>query len=340
MANNTIKDVAKEANVSIATVSRVLNKNYYVSPDLEKKVMDAIAKLNYFPNSVARSLKNEITHTIGLIVSDISNTFFTMLARSIEDIIKVHDYNLIVCSTDNQKDKEYSYLQLLLEKKVDGIILNITGFNNDFITSISPDIPLALCGRKINNSAFIGDFVDSDNTVGAYELTKHLISMGHSKIAIVNGQQSVSSGSERFDGFRKAMNTIDIEVTDNYPYIYNGNFNNTESGYLAADYLVHLENPPTAILAMNNELTIGVLRYCKEHEIRIPDDISIGCYGDIFNVDLFYVVPSNITMNPYTIGTRIAELIMERIEQKNQLPNREIRFTPNIIQGNGVKRID
>lgn len=116
MSNITIKDVAKEANVSIATVSRVLNENYFVSPELKTKVMNAIEKLNYYPNSVARSLKNESTQTIGLIVSDISNSFFTFVNRSVENILRQHNYNLIVCSTDNQKEKEASYLKLMLEK--------------------------------------------------------------------------------------------------------------------------------------------------------------------------------------------------------------------------------
>lgn len=334
--NTTIKDVAKKANVSIATVSRVLNKNYYVSPELEKKVMDAIKQLNYYPNSVARSLKNESTQTVGLIVSDISNSFFTFVNRSVENILQQHNYNLIVCSTDNQKEKELSYLKLLLEKKVDGIILNTTGFNHEFVSSISHQIPIVLCGRKIDSPSFRGDFVDSDNATGAYLMTRHMIEKGHRRIGIICGQQSVSSGIERIEGFRRAMGSIGIQVDESYPYQYYGNYNCSDSGYEGAEYLLSQKPLPTAILAMNNELSVGALRYFRSHHIAVPEDLSFICYGNILNTDLFYIQPCYIEMDPRVIGTRVGELLIERIEHKNELPNREILFAPTLIQGNSV----
>lgn len=339
MGDVTIRDVARDAGVSTATVSRVLNSNYYVSPELSDKVMASIKKLNYYPNSIARSLKNESTHTIGLIVSDISNDFFTIIARSIEDVIKEHNYNLIVCSTDNQQEKEYVYLQLLLEKKVDGIILNTTGMNNAFISDISQQTPIVLCCRRVEDAAFKGDFVDSDNPSGSYDLTRHLIGLGHTRIGVVNGQHYVSSAKERYEGFCRAMQSIGISICQDYPYLFNGDFNRTQSGYEGASFLLEQASPPTAIIAMNNELTIGALRYCKEKEIRIPQDVSICCYGDIINVDLFYVQPSNVTMNSWSIGARIANMIVDRIEHKNQIPNREILFSPQLIIGNSVSRV-
>ena len=339
MPNATIKDVAKEAQVSTATVSRVLNDNYFVSPELKQKVMDAIEKLNYYPNYVARSLKNESTQTIGLIVSDISNSFFTIVNRSVEDIVKPRDYNLIVCSTDNQKDKEYSYLQLLLEKKVDGIILNTTGYNYDFVASVSQHLPIVLCGRKIENPFFKGDFVDSDNQTGSYKLTRHTIELGHRKIGIIGGQQSISSGTERLEGFRHAMATIDIKVDASYPYQFVGDYNRAQSGYEGARYLMSLQDPPTAILAMNNELAIGALRYFRTHGIEVPDQVSFACYGNIRNSDLFYVQPDTVDMDPRVIGSKAGEMLIERIEYKNQLPNRELRFTPGLVKGNTLKRI-
>lgn len=336
MNDATIKDVAKDAGVSIATVSRVLNGNYFVSPELIDKVMTSVNKLNYFPNSIARSLKNDATHTIGLIVSDIANSFFTLLARAVEDVINEHGYNLIVCSTDNQQKKEYEYLQLLQEKKVDGIILNTTGKNNPFVTSISQNTPIALCGRRVNDSTFKGDFVDSDNPTGTYTLTMQLIEMGHRKIGVVNGQSHVSSAQERWQGFCRAMNSIGIYPNNDYPYLYNGDFNRAQSGVEGAAQLLESDDPPTAIVAMNNELTLGVLRYCKEKGVQIPQNLSLCCYGDIANSDLLYVHPSSVTMNPWQIGARLANMIMERIENKNNLFNREAIFTPHLILGNSV----
>lgn len=337
MGNATIKDVAAEAQVSIATVSRVLNKNYVVSPELEAKVMAAIEKLNYYPNSIARSLKNENTHTIGLIVSDIANEFFTALARSIEDIIAKRGYNLIVCSTDNRQDKEYSYLQLLMEKKVDAIILNTTGLNDEYIASLSQKIPFGLCGRKVNALSFKGDFVDSDNVTGSYELTRYLLSLGHRKIALINGQTEVSSSAERLEGFCKAMKEAGIDVEDSYPYLYFGNFNRKESGYQGAEAMFSMANPPSAIFAANNELALGVMRYCLQHGISIPEDLSLTGYGRISNADLLYVQLLCTDMSPQVMGTRLAELTMERIEQKNNILNREIRFSPQLIPGKSVR---
>lgn len=338
MKNVTIKDVAKVAGVSIATVSRVINNNPFVNKDLEHKVLSVIKQLNYYPNSVARSLKNRSTLTIGFLVSDISNNFFTKMSRAIEDVIQLHNYNLLVCSTDNKQKKEYEYLQLLLGKKVDGIIINTTGKNDEFISEISKRIPIVLCGRKINNPNFIGDFVDSDNISGSYDLTSHLINLGHRKIGIINGLTSVSSGSERFEGFQKAMKMIGIDIDNDYKYKYDGTFD-MDGGYKGVAKLMESDDQPTAIVITNNEMSIGALKYFRIHNIRIPEDISIASFGNIVNDDLLFVKPSCVKMNTWIMGKKQGELIIERIESKNQLPNREIRYSTPLIVGNGVKQI-
>ena len=339
MPNITIKAVAKDAGVSIATVSRVLNKNYPVSSELEQRVMRSVEKLNYYPNSVARSLKFDSTLSIGLIVSDISNSFFSTISRSVEDVVMRKHYDLIVCSTDSQGDKELSYIQLLLGKKVDGLVLNITGHNDDFIRQISHTIPVVLCGRRVSSPEYKGDFADSDNSSGSYSLIKHLIDHGHRRIAILNGQMLVSSARERYDGFCRAMAGIGITVDSSYPYCYEGDFTTAGSGYEGARHLMSLPEPPTAIAAMNNELCVGAMRYCHEHGIRIPEDVSLCSYGKIQNEDLMYVRPSYVVMDPAVIGTRIADLLLERIEHKNRLANREVLFSAELVAGNGVRSI-
>jgi DNA-binding LacI/PurR family transcriptional regulator len=334
----TIKDVAKAAGVSVATVSRVVNKNYYVSPDLKEKVLDVIHRLGYYPNSVARSLKKEKTNTIGFLVSNISNNYFTSLSKAVEDVIQSRNYNLIVCSTDDRKDREYAYLKLLLEKKVDGLILNTTGENDDFIASLSEKLPVVLISRKIDKKNFKGDLVDSDNINGAYSLTQHLISLGHRKIGIINGLQKVSTGKERFEGFKKAMQEIDINVNNNYKYRYDEDFS-LEGGYQGASKLMGSDDRPTAVVIMNNEMILGALKYFRTHDIDIPEVVSVASYGDIINSDLLYVHPSIVTLNPWVIGKKLADLIIERIEQKNDIGNREIRYASQLIPGNGVKII-
>lgn len=337
MTTVTIKDVAKHAEVSIATVSRVINKNYYVSPETSEKVLQAIDKLNYYPNSVARSLKNNSTLTVGFLVSDISNNYFISVARAVEDIISKENYNIIVCSTKDKKDEELVYLKLLMSKQVDGLIINTSGKNDEFITSLSKRMPIVLLNRQINRDDFRGDFIDSDNVQGVYTLTSHLLSLGHHRIAVINGNLNVSTGVERFMGFRKAMLEAGIEVNNDYRYRYDGDFT-MESGYLGASKLMEPKDRPTAILGMNNVMTVGALKYLRLNGFLVPDEISVACYGNIDNIELMYIQPSIVTMNPLIIGRQIGEFMLERIKN-DKLANRKFNYSPQLVPGNAVKPI-
>lgn len=341
MNNVTIKDVAQAANVSIATVSRVLNKNYYVRPELVQKVEDAVRILGYYPNSVARSLKVQSTMTIGYLVSDISNNFFIGVARAVEDYVRVHNFHLLMCSTDQDQAREYEYLKLLLEKKVDGIIINTSGFNDEFIAAISEKVPLVLLSRRIMTANVTADLVESDNVRGAFDLASYLISLGHRRIAMINGPNRVSSATERFEGFQRAMARIGIAVTTQDPYYYDGNFT-FEGGYRGAKALFELAEPPTAVIFANNEMAGGGLRYFHEHNINVPGDVSVASYHRIVNDDLLYVHPTYTTMDPTMIGRQLAEFLVERIQHKEDLrgiANREVRYPAKVVPGNGTRAI-
>ena len=337
MGSSTIKDVAKLAGVSTATVSRVINKNYYVSPDIEEKVENAIVQLGYYPNSVARSLKNDSTHTIGLVVSDMSNNYFTTIAKEVERAIEKDKYNIIVCSTDNKKEREKDYLELLMSKKVDGFVINTTGKNDEFIANLSKSIPIVLINRKVNNKNLRGDFIDSNNVEGGYSLAAHLLSLGHRKIAVINGDLSVSTGVERFEGFVRAMQEVGICVEDDYKYRYDGDFT-IEAGYQGAAKIMSSSDKPTAVVVMNNSMAIGALKYFKAYQINIPQDISIVSYGDIENIDLLYVQPSIVTLNAWIIGNQAGKMILDRISDSD-INNRDIIYTPQLVVGNGVRSI-
>ena len=333
MNKPTIKDVAAAAGVSIATVSRVLNHNPNVNEELSERVNQVVRELGYYPNLVARTLKNEGTKTIGYVVSDIANSFFTLMARGVEDVLTGHGYNMIVCSTDGNQEREHQYLSWLREKQVDGIIINISGKNNDLLTEISRQTPVALFGRKITNTDFIGDFVDNDNFTGLQDLTCHLLELGHKKIGLLNGQPYVSSSQERLAGFVSAMRRIGVNVTEDYPYLYSGNFNRLSSGHEGAKFLY--EKGATAIVAANNLLALGALQFCKHEKVDVPGQLSLCSFGTIENHDLLYVQPTCIEQSPASMGSRLAELIVERIESKNIVANREIRFSTTLFKGNG-----
>lgn len=329
MAN--MKDVSKMAGVSIATVSRVINNSNNVSSEIKDKVNKAIKELGYIPNNAARSLKNDSSCSIAFVVSDISNPYFTTMAKAIEDIANEYNYNIFVCSTDDKKENELSHLKLLLSKKVDGIVINITGENNDFIEKISKDnLPMVLIDRKIESDNFIGDYISYDNYAGIQTLVTHLVSLGHTKIAVINGNFKVSTAKERYDGFVKMMKKFGILVEKDYKYRYDGDYS-IESGYKATKYFMSMDEPPTAILAMNNNMAIGALKYLRTHDIKIPEEISIVSYGDIDNAELLYVRPTIVLQDPQIIGMRAGQLLMERIIKKNKLRNREVMYLPQLI---------
>ena len=328
--------MARHAEVSIATVSRVINKNYYVSPETSEKVLQAINKLNYYPNSVARSLKSNSTLTIGFLVSDISNGYFISVIRAVEDIVNKENYNIIVCSTSDKKEEELVYLKLLMSKQVDGMVINTSGKNDDFIAALSKQMPIVLLNRKINQHDFKGDLIDSDNIQGAYALTAHLLSLGHSKIGVINGNLAVSTGNERFIGFKKAMQEAGVEVGDDYRYRYNGDFT-MESGFEGAAKLMESEDRPTAVVAMNNAMTIGAIKYFRSNGIDVPGDISVACYGNIDNIELMYIQPSIVTLNPVTIGHKIGEYMLERIKD-DKIGNRVFVYNPQLVPGNAVRQ--
>jgi|ASRP01.1.fsa_nt_gi LacI family transcriptional regulator len=336
MKNVTIKDIAKHAGVSIATVSRVVNQNYKVSIKTRECVQKSIDELGYVQNSVARSLKVLSTFTIGLVVSDIGNAYFTAVAKALEDTIRSEKYNLIVCSTEGKREKEKEYLNLLISKKVDGLVINTTGKNDDFIAEISRRIPMVLINRKIINERFMGDFVDSNNFEGGYDLAKHLLEYGHKKIGIINGEMILSTAKERFEGVKMAFS--DYGISMNESYYFDGDFTRN-TGEEGAKYLLGLKNRPTAIIAMNNAIGIGFLKYIVNNQIDIPDDVSFAVYGNIENSELFFTRPSHVTLNPMYVGAKAGQVLIERIANL-EITNREIIFSAKFIGGSSVKKVE
>ncbi len=337
--NPTILDVAKEAGVSSATVSRVLNNSGTVSQKRTDIVNAAIKRLDYYPNSVARSLKVKSTATIAMVVSDISNSFFTSVSRAIEDHIYQHGYNLLVCSTDNSAKKERSYLEMAKEKQIDGLVLNTTNLNDELIASLSKTIPIVLSNRNIKDANFHGDFVDSDNVSGTFDLTKHLIENNHTRIGAICGPQIYSTGYERYQGYIKALKEFNISEETTKELIYYGDFS-VNGGFEGMRYLYERANKPTAVVVMNNDMMIGAMRYLRSKSVMVPEEISIVSYGEIYNSDLLYFQPTIVTLNPQIIGQKLAELLFERIQQKNDIINREFRYVPYLQEGKSVRTID
>jgi LacI family transcriptional regulator len=319
-------------------VSRVLNNSPKVSPEAKSSVLRSMKELNYRPNSLARSLKLEKTSTIAYLVSNISNLFFTQIMQGLEDILQEHEYTLLVGSIGNDAKKEVAYLKTFLEKKVDGIVLNTTGLNDAFVASVSHEVPIVLSNRSIFADDFIGDLVDNNNADDACALTRHLVELGHRDIGVINGDLALSTGRERMDGFVKGMRAAGISIGEAYPFRYDGRFR-FEDGYKGMETLMNRGKRPTALVIMNNEMTLGVLEYCKQHNISIQEDISIVSFGDIANSRLLYVQPTLVSHNYRALGNKLAELVVERINSKSIHNNREFRYSSTLVQGNSTRRM-
>lgn len=323
------------ANVSIATVSRVINNTGYVKKETREKVLDIIEKLGYQPNDIARNLKKGKTGLIGFIVPDISNSFFTSLAKGIEKIISKKGFNLILCNTEDCVEKEYIYIRGLRERRVEGIILAPIGQYKDYqavLTFKNPPVVL------VDNYPFELDIdaVITDNIEGAYTLTKYLIELGHTRIGIITGPLNQLTGIERLKGYRKALKEFNIEEREEL--IQEGDFK-FESGYNLTKRLLRLNPPPTAIFATNNLMSIGAMIAIKEVGLSIPDNISLVAFDDI---DLLPLVNPPITvMSQPTeeIGAAAAELLLKRIKGKGDRRKEKIVLKSNFIERASCKSI-
>lgn len=334
MANNTIKDIARHAGVSIATVSRVINGNYPVSSEVKEKVFKAIKELDYRPNAIARSLKMVSTHTIGLLVPDIANPFFMNIAKALESVIGKYKYNIIVCSTEEDEQRESEYISLLEEKRVDAILLSSSSKTNIIRDKLMMlDIPIVLIDRKI--SGLEVTTITDDNTLGAYMLIRHLIDIGHKDIAIIDGPNSVSTGSDRLNGYLQAHEACGLKVITEL--IYSGSYT-TEYGYEIATNLFNRGMTATAIFAANNLIAKGVLYAASDTKKSIPEDFSLVCFGDYEFTRLYNPSITCIIQKPEEIGKMAGEIILNKIRDKNNMPE-SIVIPPELFIGKSTKLV-
>ena len=217
---------------------------------------------------------------------------------------------------------------------MDGLILNTTGHNDEFVLRMNRQVPIVLLNRQIQAEGFRGDLVDTNNYLGAYLLTKQLLALGHRKILVVRGPLHLSNSKERFQGFADAMAESGLTVNERYPYVYTGEFL-MQSGIDAVDFFCDLDDRPTAILSLNNMLTVGILEQLHARNIRVPEHVSLVSYDAINNVDLMMIRPTSAIFDTTAIGKLLGRTILERIRNPES-ENRKFVFDPTIIQGNSL----
>jgi LacI family transcriptional regulator len=316
----TIQDVAKRAGVAPITVSRVINNSGYIREETRQSVEAAIAELGYVPNSLARGLRIKQTKTIGLVLTDITNPFFTILARGVEDFANRAGFNVFLCNTDESESKQMDYLKTLIQKQVDGILLvpaRSTSLPIDMIRNNGAEV--VVIDRRVPTSQV--DVVRCESVSGSHRLISHLVELGHTRIAILTGPQDVSTAEDRVAGYASALVDSGIQVDPSL--IYYGRFSQ-ESGYEMACKALSHSPVPTALFATNNFIAVGAAKAVKEAGLQIPEDISIVTYDDLPNslvIDPFFTAMSQPS---YEIGQRAVELLLARLSGKEKESYREI----------------
>jgi LacI family transcriptional regulator len=274
----TIKDVAKHAGLSLSTVSRALNKSGYVSPETQRRVDEIVAELGYQPNLMARSLKGKPLHLIGLLMPELSSLYDNAIAKSISNALYEHNYNLILCISDEDPKIDLSNLRMLQEKRIDGLIYvyPMGGNNSTFIRKLADQgMPIIELSRRREEDLL--DAVLADNVQGAYQITKYLIDLGHRRIGFVLGETDLTTGQNRLAGYRQALNDGGIPVDPDLIRI--GSFT-LQHGEKGARELLELDQPPTAMLAGSSRILMGVLSVLGQQGLAIPDDISVAAFND------------------------------------------------------------
>ncbi|MFI6731358.1 LacI family DNA-binding transcriptional regulator [Nonomuraea sp. NPDC050451] len=304
-----IKDVAAQAGVSVATVSRVLNDNPSVTEETRSRVHDAMAALNYRPNAVARSLRTEATRTLGLIIGDILNPFFAELARAVEDEAREAGYTVIIGNADERADQQDHYVRTLLERRVDGLLICPTAEVTPLVEEVSQgERPLVFLDRTL-----IGVEVPSvraDGSTAIAELVAHLRALGHRRIAFVSGPSTLSTGRERAEAFLRAAAEHGLEVPPEY--VRFGDFR-AGSGRRITSELLDLPEPPQAIFLGDNLMALGALDEVSERGLEIPRDVALASFDDVPWFNHVHPRITAISQPTAELGRRAVRVILDAL---------------------------
>lgn len=273
----SIKDVAADAQVSVATVSRVLNGHPSVRPGTRARVLAAVETLGYRPNAVARSLRTHQTRTLGLVISDVLNPFFTRLARAVEDEARALGYSVIIGNADEQPGLQDHHIRTLLDRRIDGLLVSPTdGGSQAILDAAQAGTPMVFVDRWIPGVDV--PVVRADGRAAVRDLVAHLAGLGHRRLAIIAGPATTTTGNERVEAFREAMREHGLPLHD--AYVGQGDFQ-ADSGRRVTEGFLALPEPPDVVFAADNLMALGAMDAIRAHGLRIPEDIGLAAFDDI-----------------------------------------------------------
>jgi len=311
----TIKDVSRLAGVSVATVSAVINNRSGVSEKLTQQVRRAIAALDYQPDILARSLRMQRSHVLGIVVPQFASPFYAEVLRGVEDIATQQGYSILISNSRGNVDQERDQVSMLLSRRVDGVLL-ATAFDHYVYQRIFPqNFPVVLFDRF--PPGFAGTAVVTDNSQASFDATEHLIRLGHQRIAVIAGTPGILTADERVEGFRNAMSRASLIVPSDY--VKRGNFL-MEGGWKCGLELLQLTSPPTAIFSHNYEMTLGLMRALGESGVDCPEQVSVLGFDDfVVGMDgfswatLFSPKLTCVAQASYELGRHAAEVLLRKM---------------------------
>jgi LacI family transcriptional regulator, galactose operon repressor len=324
----TLRDVAEKAGVSITSASRVVNRSKHVTPEVAARVTTAARELGYSPDGLARSLRVSKTQTVGLVVPDITNPFFAEVSYAIEQGLAQSHYSCMLCNSGENLEWERQYIQSLLEKRIDGLILISCDVDARHIehTSRAAGLPTVLVDRLTSLEL---DSVRINNRAGAIHAVSYLISKGHRRISMVSGPTELLPGRERLEGFKEGLNLCGLPVQDLCIKI--SDFS-VRGGYEATKALLQERPLPDAIFAGNNQMGVGAFRALKTSGVAVPKDIALLMFDDVPLADVSSPSITVIAQSAAEIGRVAVQMLMERIDNIDAyLEGREILLSPVLI---------
>lgn len=324
----SLQEVARRARVSIATVSRVLNKSDKVVPETRAAVEQALLDLGYRPSRVARRLRMNSgrAHLVGLIIPDIQNPFYAEIARGVEDVAYANEYALILCNSDENPDKERFYLDVMRDESVDGLVLPpFDDSDAAVIELVKTGLPVVCVDRSL--AKVQTDIVEVDNHRGAFEAVSHLIEKGHRGIGLIEGRSHVSTSRERRRGYLDALAAHGIAARKEL--MRSGDFKQ-ESGRVLANELFDLRKPPAALFVCNNLMTVGALAALHHRGLRVPHDVAVVGFDDLPWAEALDPPPTVVRQPAYEVGRQAMELLLKRIMEPAR-PAVTVRLLPELV---------
>jgi len=340
-ATPNMREMADLLGLSVTTVSRVLNgkaKKYRISPITEARVLKVIKENNYIPNKIARGLKMAKTDTLGLVIPDIANPFFADLAKSIEFEARLKGYSIILCDSGEDISVEKELTDLLLGHKVEGIIIAPVGTSFDHLLRVRESgVSIVVVDRFAPELEL--PYVTSDNYQGAFDAVNYLISMGHRKIACIQGINNSQPNKERVIGYIDALEKRGLELDKS---LIMGEDFSTETGYKQTRILFSTDNQPTAIFALSNLISLGVIKALNEIGLKIPDDVSLICFDEQPYSAFLNTPLTTIEQKKSEIGQIAVNVIINEMENKSEENRKSVKMKikTNLIIRESVKNLN